>query len=106
MLITSNRQEALRRFSKGALGNRYRLEVAGAIARRTDGQVVARALAAELQIPDSLVHPELKRLQGLGLLSAPARIDRHLVYRRRKHAYWDAVQSLEAGLQRDLRTVP
>jgi DNA-binding transcriptional ArsR family regulator len=80
------RIRALRLRSRLLFGNSHRLEVGAYIARHK--VVTIREIAAALGVADSLVRPNLKRLEEAGLLEAIPRSDRNQYFERADDDYF------------------
>lgn len=87
---------ATRELSKLLFGNRLRLEVAVAIANEASGSVYGRALAELLNVSDTQVLGELRRLQQAGLLrrSPSDSGDRRVLYQRVPSPFWQLANDL------------
>lgn len=88
--------EEVRKLSKRLFGNRYRLEIAAAIAEAEPSVVYARALAEQLQAPANLVGEELHTLaeaELLVLLPRP-RGQQQQEYQRMASSYWELARRL------------
>jgi hypothetical protein len=83
-------KETLRERSKSLLGTQFRAEVAAFIAT-AEPPFWARAVARQLDIPETKVASELTRLSDAGLLAAlpSAAWDRRKLYERRESELWD-----------------
>lgn len=98
--------ERIREVSKALYGNRYRLEVAAAVAQWEPGVVHARALATELRVPDNVVQGELKHFASAGILVPLGRHPRQRTvdYERMPSPYWSSARELlDSLLQRSIR---
>ncbi|MDQ4142361.1 MAG: hypothetical protein M3198_01220 [Actinomycetota bacterium] len=91
--------EEIREVSKRVLGNRYRLEVAAAIAEQEPGVFHARLLADKLRLPDTKVRDELVKFTEAGLVQQLPKIRGQQDYRREDSVYW----SFALELMKELR---
>jgi predicted signal transduction protein with EAL and GGDEF domain len=94
-------QEEVRKLSKRLFGNRYRLEVAAAIADAEPSVVYARALAEQLQAPANLVGEELHTLADVGLLVLLPRPrgQQQQEFERMPSSYWQLARDFVAELR-------
>lgn len=90
--------DEIRRISKNLLGNRYRLEVAAAIARAEPAVVSAQAMATELGIAQNLIRAELLKLADAGLVLRLPRVSGQQLqeYQRLESVFWGAMVDLFA----------
>ena len=91
--------EAIREVSKRVLGNRYRLEVADAIAGQEPGIFHARLLADRLRLPDTKVRDELVKFAEAGLIQQLPKIRGQQDYRREDSVYWTFARELLTELR-------
>lgn len=87
--------DSIRRASTALLGNKYRLEVAGAIARAKGAPITCTTVSDETGIRYPRVQEELKRLNDAGVLRAKAAPPGQPVeYKAQPTAYWDLCAAL------------
>ena len=84
--------EEMRRLSRAAFGQRYRLECMVAIAKSPDGLVSLSELAAELSVTPSNLQKPLQSLLDTALISPMHSGDsRRTYYTRNESLVWDWV---------------
>ncbi len=96
--------EEIREVSKRVLGNRYRLEVAAAIAEQEPGVFHVRLLADKLRLPDNKVRDELVKFTEAGLIQLLPKIRGQQDYRREESVYWAFAQELIKELRKKRST--
>jgi DNA-binding MarR family transcriptional regulator len=86
---------ALRRMSRAAFGQQYRLEVMLAAARDSDGLVCLTDMARDLDLPLSNVQGALRSLVAVGLLTEmPPGDSRRKFYLRNTSAAWQWAEEM------------
>jgi hypothetical protein len=95
------RTDAVREVSRGLLGSRYRLEVAGFVAAHDwdlffPRQVAEALRASGLGVADNKVGDELRRLRDVGLMTSLGRTagNSRLYYQRVDSPVWSALGAL------------
>lgn len=91
---------SLRRLSRHAFGQTYRLEVMLAIARSEDGLVNLTDLASGLDLTTSQIQGALRSLVAVGLLTEmPMADSRRRFLLRNRSAAWSWAEELSASTQ-------
>lgn len=91
----------LRNVSRDLLGNKYRLEVALAVADSETGRVYGHGVANAIpDLADNQAGKELARLESAGLLvkESPVEGQTRIYYQRRPSCYWGHCEELASEI--------
>jgi hypothetical protein len=93
-------RERVRQRSKALLGNRYRLEIAAAVAGLETELFHAKELAEGLGIPHNVVSEQAKAFVAAGVCAdvPPVEGQRFRYFQRLPSSYWEACRSMVAEI--------